>query len=270
MNSFAPLDYIRLLQPPYRTFEQFRAARFGRAKFKPGSLLAVRIATPDPDLHALKRTACILRSKNPDIALILSIDRFSSRISQSSKVFMELGFRAVLMDGQPILETLRPILTRPPDLGRDVRTWLAFRGIDLSPVLSRLVDATISLAPRYARSSLLLREIHESEGATRLRLRKERLPPPHAWLNLGRTLHGSLRIQEQPALSLLRIAVSLGYQDQSALSKQIAHAFEIRPSAIRGTIGWEWLLDRWTRRFVSLDTKGAQKRNARPASFSIT
>jgi AraC-like DNA-binding protein len=47
---------------------------------------------------------------------------------------------------------------------------------------------------------------------------------------------------------LLTVAVEGGYSDHSSLSRQSLRLFGVRPGAIRPTLGWEWLLDRWLRR----------------------
>ena len=58
----------------------------------------------------------------------------------------------------------------------------------------------------------------------------------------------SLRLQADQRVPLLTVAVECGYSDHSSLSRQCLRLFGVRPGAIRPTLGWEWLLDRWLRR----------------------
>ena len=53
------------------------------------------------------------------------------------------------------------------------------------------------------------------------------------------------RVQAEPDTCLLRIAHEFGYADHSALSQLVYRSFRVRPGAVRGTLGWEWLMYRW-------------------------
>ena len=65
-------------------------------------------------------------------------------------------------------------------------------------------------------------------------------------------LRAALRLQAHAGASLMVLAVECGYSDHSSLSRQCLRLFGVRPGAIRGTLGWEWLLDRWLRRATAV------------------
>ncbi len=159
-----------------------------------------------------------------------------------------LRVRALLLEGQPIAEALRPVLTSREELGEDAGDWLHLRGLAPSSALGHIVRQVFLLAPRFSRIHPLLECIGEAESSVRARFRKKRLPPPHRWLQAARALYAAVEIQGRPGEPLLRIAGTGGFGDAAALSKQVHAAFGIRPSVLRGTLGWEWLLDRWTER----------------------
>ncbi|HEX2081297.1 MAG TPA: helix-turn-helix domain-containing protein [Longimicrobium sp.] len=159
-----------------------------------------------------------------------------------------LWLRAVLLEGEPIYEALRPALADPAALHDQVSEWLALRGVPLSPRLQFLVREIFLRAPAHPELSTLLRAVGEPEGGARTRLRKKRLPVPHRWHQAARALHATLRIQADGDRTVLEIALELGYSSDSALSRQLVTVFGLRPGQLRGTLGWEWLLERWMAR----------------------
>jgi hypothetical protein len=159
-----------------------------------------------------------------------------------------MGVRGVVPMGAPLRESLRRSLTAGRGLAEDVVEWLNLCGLRLSPLVSSLVLQIVSLAPRHDNLTGLLCEVGVPETSARFRMNKKRLPPPSRWYQAARALHASLRIQAEPDTCLLRLAHGLGYADHSALSQLVHRAFGVRPGAVRGTLGWEWLMERWARR----------------------
>src|SRR5690606_20083178 len=105
-------------------------------------------------------------------------------------------------------------------------------------------------APRFTEVGQLLQSMGAAESSTRFRFRKKGLPAPSRWLQAARGLHAALRIQLEPEKSILAHACALGYADHSALCHQMKRMFGTTPAAVRGTLGWEWLLERWVRNEV--------------------
>jgi AraC-like DNA-binding protein len=156
-----------------------------------------------------------------------------------------MGVRAVLLRGQAPALPLRRQLTRPINLPDQVVDWLASRGLRMSPALADLLRQIFASARHHHELSSLCREIGAVESSARFRCSKKRLPSPSRWLQAARGLHAIFRLQAEPERSLLHIALDLGYADHSALSHQIQRTFRVRPGAVRGVLGWEWLMDRW-------------------------
>ena len=65
------------------------------------------------------------------------------------------------------------------------------------------------------------------------------------WALAGRALAAARRIQREPEGPLLGIAYEAGYADHRAMSRALLRAFGVTPGAIRGTVGWEWLMWRF-------------------------
>src|SRR5690606_16863514 len=75
--------------------------------------------------------------------------------------------------------------------------------------------------------------------------RKRGLPSPSRWFQVARALHAALRIQARPDASMTAIALEMGFADHSALAHLLRRCLGVQAGMIRGTLGWEWLLQRW-------------------------
>lgn len=218
---------------------------------KPGTIVVLNIGDivqSWPDLFA---TVPGLRSRFPWAPVIVRVGSSSSHVTHLAGRAGQLHIRAVLADGEAILETLLPILTDAAALAPDAVEWLNLRGLRLNPGLSHLLTQIFTHSARHANVGDILRMIHEPETSARFRCRKRGLPSPTSWLQVARSLATALRIQAEPETPLLTLAFELGFSSHSALSQQVYRAFGLRPGALRGTMGWEWLLSRWVERFVA-------------------
>lgn len=65
------------------------------------------------------------------------------------------------------------------------------------------------------------------------------------WTLVGRALAAARRIQREPTAPLLAVAHRSGYADHRAMVRALVRAFGVGPAAIRGTVGWEWLMWRF-------------------------
>lgn len=65
------------------------------------------------------------------------------------------------------------------------------------------------------------------------------------WALAGRALAAAQRIQREPTAPLLAVAHRTGYADHRAMSRALLRAFGVTPGAIRGSVGWEWLMWRF-------------------------
>ncbi|HEU0079503.1 MAG TPA: helix-turn-helix domain-containing protein [Longimicrobiaceae bacterium] len=238
------------LRPPYRTLPApVPVHRLHSGQLGLGSILALPVWALAADWRLLAHAVHRLRVRFPGAPVILWAAGAPERgIAELALRAGRLRVRALLLDGHSIAEVLRPVLTSREGLAEDAVDWLHLRGLAVSPALAHIVRHVFALAPQHSRIHPLLDCLGEAESSVRARFRKKGLPPPHCWLQAARALYAAVEIQGRPGEPLLRIADTGGYGDAAALSKQVYGAFGIRPSALRGTLGWEWLLDQWAAR----------------------
>lgn len=236
-----------LLHPPYAHFEPVPYPNsLGTTLLVPGTLVALQVGHDPADLALLSRWVPMVRLCVPTAPVILRLSSGAGQeVPHLARRAGSLRVRAVLTPGEPIAGTLRRILTDPEEIPASVVEWLTLRGVSSSPVLGHLIQQIFTHGGRHAEVADLLRTIGEPETSARARFRKKGLPSPRRWLQAVRALRIAMRIQAEPQLPLLRMAFELGYGDHSALSQAVMRSFRFRPGELRGTLGWEWLLDRW-------------------------
>lgn len=140
------------------------------------------------------------------------------------------------------------VLRRPPlDLPVDVTDYLAWRGLGVDRETTHLLRRIIELSSEIRSITALSRSLYLSRRALGRRLMTRGLPVPSHWLQLGRILRLSTRLQNSEA-SISSIAYDLGYPDGFSLSNQMQRLIGCRPSQVREYLGWEWILEAWLRR----------------------
>lgn len=239
-----PVSHLR---PPYTALEGLPSLSALRVlKPVPGSLLAMHAADAGAAWPQLREWVPQLRAAFPTVPVVLCLDGpIGAQAVQLAHRSARLHVRAVLVDGEPAAETLRDCLTRPIALAEDVEEWVTLRGLRMNSEMARMVRRIVEMAPCFTEVTCLLRSLGESESTVRGWFRARALPPPGHWLAASRALRAALRLQAEPGTSLMTVAVEAGYSDHSALSRQVNQLFGMRPGGIRGTLGWEWLLERW-------------------------
>ncbi len=163
-----------------------------------------------------------------------------------------MGVRAVLLEEEAPLPRLRHALTDSSNLAEEVERWLPIRLPGLPHAVGHLAAVLFREAPRGWDVGMLLAE----------RGLAERTVAPGSSVRGCRGRGSGLRphtpsarrsgYRRQAGVPLLTLAVECGYSDHSSLSRQCLRLFGLRPGAIRGTLGWEWLLDRWLRRAMAV------------------
>lgn len=237
-----------LLHPPYTTLLPLRAAaELEEGHFTPGSIAGIR-TTETTQWNELQPSIFDLRQRLPAAPLVLTTTGTSAHQLLWSGRAYRAGVRAVLLEGQQMQPVLRAALTCPDSLADDVVDWLLMRRVRLTPAIASLIREIFLRAREVPDLTTLLADANLAESSARFRLHKRLLPTPSRWFQLARAVHTVLRLQADPQKPLLKIAHDFGYADHSALSQLVYRAFGIRPGAIRGTLGWEWLLYRWLRR----------------------
>jgi AraC-like DNA-binding protein len=232
--------------PPYREFRYAPQTGGGGFERLPrGTVVVLDLRAPDDASARLAEVVAAVRARFPTAPAILRVPSVTADTVRLAQRAVRLHVRAIVGADEPLGEVLRPVLTRPDDLGEDVAEWMALRGRPLPAGLGGLVCHLVREAHRFVLLADLLAPLGQSGRTTRQQFRGHRLPPPSAWHQMGRALHCALRIQAQPEARLALLALQLGYSDPSGLSRQLTRAFGVTPVAVRGTLGWEWLVDRW-------------------------
>lgn len=242
----APSLPLHRIIPPYLQVEPV-AGRASLRTAPEGTLLALHVQPPaQPPLAAWAAELTGLRREFPRLPVVAIVPREAPPcISRLVCQLGQLGVHAVLGEDEPAYATLRPVLTHPVSLSRDVMDWLHLRGTSLNPELEHVIHGIFDHAFHAREISETWRMIGEPESSARARFRKKGLPPPSAWHQAARSLYAALRIQESSTSSLSTIAYEQGYGNHASLSRQFLRVFGLRPSTLRGTLGWEWLLYRW-------------------------
>lgn len=248
--------------PPYRLALTLNPSHIA-AGTDPGaaSVLGMRILDARVDFGKLERSLDALRKRYPLYPVVLELEAGVGDALSVAARAGRLPVRGVVLRGETSDVSLRRQLTNADHIPADVVEWLSFRGHRLSPVLAELIRKIFAEAPGHHELTSLCREIGAVESSARFRFHKKSLAPPSRWLQVARALHAVLRLQAEPERPLLPLALELGYADHSALSHQLYRAFGVRPGAVRGLLGWEWLMERWMAR------RGrAERRSGRLAS----
>jgi AraC-like DNA-binding protein len=237
--------------PPYDRFEAVPdLAALDPRDLPEASLLAVALASPRESWAEAAALVPELRARFPAAPVVLRVGPWADPSDlEWARRAGGLHVRAVLVEGEPPAATLRRSLTDLSTLPDEVEQWLPLRLPGLPPAVGRTIATIVRLSPAYADVGTLLETRGQAERTARTWFRRAGVPGPGKWLAAAHAVRAALRLQAEGA-PLLTVAVECGYSDHSSLSRQSLRLFGVRPGAIRKTLGWEWLLDRWLRRMA--------------------
>ena len=156
-----------------------------------------------------------------------------------------LGVRAIIQEETISDSILRSQMTTVPDLGRDVVRWLLPQIGPIPPVCREYIERAFDSWSRSALDEPTWNPISPRPSHVERLMKKAGLPSPRSWQKIARALCAGIFIQKHPLKPLSVVARVLGYSDQASLSNQFTACFQLRPSRIRDTLGWEGLLNRW-------------------------
>lgn len=238
---------IVLLRPPYEE-RDLRSALpdLGTAAAQPGSVIGVQISRPSVDPGALRELVVDLSKRAACPVVVLLQMSAEDGVLMAARL-APLRFRAVAPLGPGMQAILRDSLTDASMLAQNVIEWLQLRSIRLNPRQVHLVETIFAAAPRHEDLTALLDHHRIPQSSARFRLKKRGLPSPTRWFQLARAIHAALRLQARPDLSVATVARQLGFADHSALAHLLRRSLHVTANEIRGTLGWEWLLERWLR-----------------------
>lgn len=237
------------LSPPYRRRAHLGDRAFARPvdlELPEGTLLFVKLASLEDHRAILARATKTLRTRWPTASLILELDGVDLGAVRAARFVGRLPIRAIADAREPV-DRLRPVLTRPDWLGADVVAVLCSGDWSFTPFSAHVTRGVVDRALEFPRTDDLLDAVQDrTTRSARRRFRKEGLPSPGAWHQLGRGLRFAFRLQAEPGTPLLDLGLELGYADHSGLTRQLRRTFGIAPARIRNRLGWEWLLNRWS------------------------
>jgi len=242
---------VSVTSPPYACFGRaIDASCIRPCDLCPGSIFGLELGPRPWCGEALKCEVLHLRQHYSAVPVVLRLDDLLDvEAAHVIQVGAQLHVRGVIVDGDPIRETLCRFLTEPVDLAADVVEWFSLRRPTIPPQFVDLIQKIFRHGDTTAELQNLFSDLGESTRTARARCRKLALPPPSSWLQAARAVRAALCLQRAQSTPLLELAMDLGYTDHSALSHQLMRVFGASASAIRCTLGWEWLLDSWLARW---------------------
>lgn len=239
---------IYRLVPPYELRQELSAEKLAASRLPHGALLVLRIADPIQAVDSACQLIPALRRRFPHVPVALQLTSLSPETLLLAERGIQLRARALFTTEAQPYPDLRFPFTHLLDPADEVLEWLTLRRVHVPASLTCVLQRIFRTAGDFATVGDLLDAAGEAESTMRASFRRAALPAPREWFRLSRALQAALQIQGHPERSLSCIAHDLRYSDQTSLIRQIRHCFGLRPDAIRGTLGWEWLLDRWVTR----------------------
>jgi AraC-like DNA-binding protein len=241
------------LSPPYEQFDVVPdLSALDSQPLEDAALLAVGVGSPDDSWAEVAGLVPRLRSHHPAAPVVLRVGRPSEPgDSEWERRAAELRVRAVVFEGERVANRLRAQLTQPIDFAAELTEWLPLRLPGVAPAIVDLIGDIALRASQFAEVSALLASVGRAERTIRTWFRRAGLPGPGKWLAVAHALRAARRLQSEDHPPLLALAVECGYSDHSSLSRQSLRLFGVRPGAIRRTLGWEWLVDRWLARAMA-------------------
>lgn len=239
---------LQLLAHPYDRLERLDAGRstLKQAGRMPGSAIVWRL---DPDGYGDVRR--LVERRPGGLALIVVLPD-ASRIEADPHLVHSVQ-RCRPHGMLPNLDGVEPddvagVLRRPPlDLAVEVTDYLSWRGLAVDRDTTRLIRRIMELSSELRSITALSRSMYLSRRALGRRLMTRGLPVPSHWLQLGRILRLSTRLQNSDS-TISSVAYESGYPDGFSLSNQMQRLIGFRPSQVRRYLGWEWILEAWLRR----------------------
>jgi AraC-like DNA-binding protein len=239
------------LSPPYEQYEAVPdLAALAPQDLPDAAILVVALDQPSHVWDEAPAVIPQLRARFPAAPVVLRVPHGTDEAElEWARRAGRLQVRAVLIEGELPRTRLRQVLTDASTLPEEVEQWLPLRLPNLVPEVGRMIATIVRLAPGYSEVSVLLGTLGHAERTVRTWFRRAEVPGPGKWLAAAHAVRAALRLQGEGS-PLLTVAVECGYSDHSSLSRQSLRLFGVRPGAIRRTLGWEWLMDRWLGRAV--------------------
>lgn len=240
---------FRLLSPPYVRPTRLRELRVVLEKeVADGTLVILRVLHPGNDVEALGRWIPFVRRHGPAAALIVEVPTrtgVQTGLEWARRSGL-LHVDGIIQDGSWTPSNLRAVLTSLSRLTDRVVRWIDLRKVEELP---RGVRAIVRRWLSARRRSEMKGSLNHVTRSVRRRLSDAGFPTPRRFVELGETLRAVMRIQGEPQTSIERIALQSGLSAASTLRRRTRRLFALPPSDFRGTLGWEWVVQRWMLKF---------------------
>jgi AraC-like DNA-binding protein len=242
-------DRLLMLHPPFRSaFPVAHALTLRNEPSHAGSVVVWVMSTKIPD-----EVFSAVRHRAGGVALVVILPpaehllrrELLYRMVQSCHPSVVLPFHDTFEVDDLVLLLREPV----EPLGGTVTDYLTWRGLTIDPDTRRIVARALNGALNAASVADLARGMYLSRRALGRRFFTAGLPAPSRWLQIGRVLHASLRLQRE-ATTLQAVARDFHCADGFALSNQMERLTGLRPSEVRRLAGWEWIFERWIGREV--------------------
>ena len=239
---------VSQIVPPYDQVETVSdLAALVPDALPPGAVLAPAGPHADEPWTDVAALVAQLRARYPACPVVIRLEPPLDQDPTAHQHALDTGAKGILTEGVPPRVALRPMLTDQSRLTEQILEWLALRSPGLRPVVVEVIREIIARSGEFSEVGPLLETMGHAERTARTWFLRAGVPGPGKWLAVAHAIRASLRLQAEEGASLLSLAVECGYSDHSSLSRQSLRLFGVRPGAIRRTLGWEWLMDRWFR-----------------------
>lgn len=143
---------------------------------------------------------------------------------------------------------LRQVLTLPPrSISAAVVDYLIRRGLLANRKTIREFQRIVDLAPETHTISALARRMYTSRRTLGRHFIACGLPVPSHCLHFARLLHVALQLQSEDT-AMFRVAGRYGYPDGFTMSNQMKRLIGYRPTEVRRSLGWEWIVEAWLKK----------------------
>lgn len=189
-----------------------------------------------------------LYRRPPGLPLVIILPP-AAQVARAIPLLNKLGAlapRGVLPSGPITLPArIRTIVAASPQpLPKALTDYLIRRGLLETTRAREEVHTILELSPVVTSVSKLVKRLFSSRRTLGRHFSMRGLPAPSHWLQFGRLMHVAIRLQSDSSAAF-RVALRAGYPDGFTMSNQMRRLLDCRPSEVRCTVGWEWLVEAW-------------------------
>lgn len=209
-----------------------------------GSVLVVNVVQPDR-VEVAAMTEVVREARQRGCAAALRLPEHTEGDCRHLLLDSHpIGFRAVLLENEPIRQALWRHLARPHDMAGDWVDWMGLHG-EISGRTAKLLVQIVRSAPTHRSIGEACEMARISSRTLRHRCKLERLPNPERWFDAARLIDAQIRLQFDPELSVGAVAAELGYADDMSFSNRVSRVFGVTAATARGLLGLEWRFHWW-------------------------